>query len=35
LATAKNAPLLFTTGGSLPSDTAAEITRVVPAGETV
>jgi putative cell wall-binding protein len=35
LAAAKNAPLLFTTGGSLPSETAAEITRVIPAGGTV
>ena len=34
-ASAKNAPLLFTNGGSLPTSTQAEIVRVLPAGGTV
>ena len=35
LAAAKNAPLLFTSGTTLPSVTAAEIRRVLPPGRTV
>ncbi|HEY3926026.1 MAG TPA: cell wall-binding repeat-containing protein [Acidothermaceae bacterium] len=35
LAAAKNAPLLLTEGSTLPTDTAAEIKRVLPAGGTV
>jgi putative cell wall-binding protein len=35
LAAAKNAPLLYTSGSSLPSATKAEITRVLAAGKTV
>jgi hypothetical protein len=35
LAAAKDAPLLFTTGGTVPSATLAEITRALPAGGTI
>ena len=35
LAAAKNAPLLFTSGTTLPAATEAEIRRVLPAGKTV
>ena len=34
-AAAKNAPLLYTTGASLPAETSAEITRVLAPGKTV